>query len=57
MGIEKCRFKTRVRPNQQLVMRVEKLRDKLDVYEFEGKATVEGKLAASATFSAKLMRK
>lgn len=57
MGIEKCRFKAPVLPGQTLTMRVEKLRDKMDIYEFEGKATVDGKLAASATFTAKLMRK
>lgn len=57
MGIEKTRFKTMVRPNQTLEMRVERLRDKLDIYEFEGKAMVNGKLAASAVFTAKLMRK
>lgn len=57
MGIEKCRFKNVVRPNQKLVLRVEKLRDKLDIYEFEGKAEVDGKMAAQATFTAKLMRK
>ena len=57
MGINACRFKAPVVPGDTLHMRVEKRRDKLDIYEFEGKAMVNGKLAASATFSAKLMLK
>ena len=57
MGIEKCRFKNPVLPKQTLTMRVEKIRDKMDIYEYEGTATVDGKLAVSATFTAKLMRK
>ena len=57
MGIEKVRFKTPLTPGKTLHMRVEKVRDKMDVYEYTGTAYVEGKLAATASFTAKLMKK
>lgn len=60
-GIEEARFKTQLLPNNMLTLRVEKQREKLDIFRFTGKAYVgEGEtrqLAASATFSAKLMHK
>jgi 3-hydroxyacyl-[acyl-carrier-protein] dehydratase len=55
VGIEKCRFKNPVIPGQKLTMRVTKVRDRMDIYEFEGKALIDGKVAANATFIAKLM--
>lgn len=57
MGIESVRFKTPLTPGQTLHMRVEKIRDKMDIYEYTGKAHVNGKIAVTATFTAKLMKK
>lgn len=57
MGIEKARFKAPVRPGDTITLRIEKVRDKMDIYEFTGTAHVAGKLVASAAFTAKLIRK
>lgn len=60
-GIEEARFKTQLLPDNMLTLRVEKQREKMDIFRFGGTAYVgEGEsrqLAASATFSAKLVRK
>ncbi|TKW61516.1 MAG: 3-hydroxyacyl-ACP dehydratase FabZ [Blastochloris viridis] len=60
-GIEEARFKNQLLPNNMLTLRVEKQREKMDIFRFSGMAYVgEGEsrqLAASATFSAKLVRK
>ena len=57
MGLEKVRFRTPITPGDTIRIRVEKVRDKLDIYEFTGTAHVGDKLAASSTFTAKLIRK
>jgi 3-hydroxyacyl-[acyl-carrier-protein] dehydratase len=57
MGIDKARFKAPILPGHTVHIRVEKLRDKLDIYEFKGTAHVDGKLAATTSFTAKLIRK
>ncbi len=60
-GIDEARFKTQLLPDNMLTLRVEKQREKMDIFRFSGTAYVgEGEsrqLAASATFSAKLVRK
>ena len=60
-GIEDARFKTQLVPNNMLTLHVEKQREKMDIFRFSGKAYVgegeEKQLAASATFTAKLVRK
>jgi 3-hydroxyacyl-[acyl-carrier-protein] dehydratase len=60
-GIEEARFKAQLLPNSTLTLRVEKQREKMDIFRFTGSAYVgEGEsrqLAASATFTAKLVRK
>jgi len=60
-GIEEARFKTQLLPDNMLTLHVEKQREKMDIFRFSGTAYVgEGEsrqLAASATFSAKLVRK
>ncbi|PZP39817.1 MAG: 3-hydroxyacyl-[acyl-carrier-protein] dehydratase FabZ [Pseudomonas fluorescens] len=56
-GIENVQFRTSLLPGQTLDMRVEKVRDKMNLYQFTGTAHVEGKLAAKATFTAKLILK
>lgn len=60
-GIDEARFKTQLLPDNMLTLHVEKQREKLDIFRFSGSAYVgegEGRqLAATATFSAKLVRK
>lgn len=56
-GIENVRFKAQLTPGNTLTMRVEKTRDKMSIYQFTGTAHVNGELAATASFSAKLVLK
>lgn len=56
-GIENVKLSHPVRPGDTLLLRAEKIRDKMGIYQFEGKATVNDKLAAKANFTAKLIRK
>lgn len=55
MGIDNARFRRPVRPGDQLRLEVEVQRSKLGVWKFAGKAVVEGRPAAEAEFSAKLL--
>ncbi len=55
MSIERSKFRRPVRPGDQLKLDVTLIQSKLSVYKFEGKASVDGKLATEATFSAKVM--
>ncbi len=48
VGIDKARFKQTVEPGDQLVLHVEKLAERRGIWKFSAKATVDGKLAASA---------
>ncbi len=48
VGIDKARFKMTVEPGDQIVLHVEKIAEKRGIWKFSAKATVEGKLAASA---------
>lgn len=56
-GITKVRMLTSVVPGDTLILRTEKIRDKLGVHYFHGKATVNGNIAVEAEFNAKLIRK
>jgi 3-hydroxyacyl-[acyl-carrier-protein] dehydratase len=47
-GIEKARFKRPVVPGDQLILDVEYVAHKLNVWVFTGKATVDGKLVAQS---------
>lgn len=51
-GIDNARFKQIVVPGDQLLMQVELLRRKQDIWKFKGIATVDGKLACAAEFLA-----
>jgi 3-hydroxyacyl-[acyl-carrier-protein] dehydratase len=55
MGIEGARFRRPVRPGDQLRAEIQVLRNRLGVWKFGGRVTVEGELAAEAGFSAKIM--
>ncbi len=48
VGVDKVRFKQPVYPGDQLHLEVEYLRHKRNIWAFDCKATVEGKLVASA---------
>jgi len=54
MAIEEARFRRPVRPGDILHLDVEKLRQKLGIWRFNGVATIDGKPVASAQFSAKV---
>ena len=48
VGIDKARFKRPVEPGDQLMLEVKFVNSKRGIWVFEGEATVDGKLAASA---------
>ncbi|GAA4229210.1 3-hydroxyacyl-ACP dehydratase FabZ [Sagittula sp. NFXS13] len=54
MSIDKCKFRRKVVPGDQLRMKVETLRGKPGgkVWKFAGTATVDGEVAAEAEFTA-----
>ena len=47
-GIDKARFKRQVVPGDQLLLHVNRLSQRMGLYVFGGKATVDGQLAAHA---------
>jgi 3-hydroxyacyl-[acyl-carrier-protein] dehydratase len=55
MAIEQARFRRPVLPGDQLRIKVVKQQKKLSVWKFHGHAAVDGKTAAEAVFSAKIM--
>ena len=54
MAIDKCKFRRKVIPGDQLTMKLNTLRGKpgSKVWKFYGEATVDGEMAAEAEFSA-----
>lgn len=54
MAIDKCKFRRKVIPGDQLLMHVEVIRGKpgAKVWKFAGRAEVDGELAAEAEFTA-----
>jgi 3-hydroxyacyl-[acyl-carrier-protein] dehydratase len=52
MSIDGVRFRRPVLPGDQLQLRVEKIQSRGNVWKFSGKAIVDGKVAAEATFAA-----
>jgi 3-hydroxyacyl-[acyl-carrier-protein] dehydratase len=52
MSIDGVRFRRPVIPGDRLELHVEKIQSRANVWTFSGKAIVEGKLAAEATFAA-----
>ncbi len=56
-GIEDVRFKAQLTPGNTLTMRVEKVREKMNIFQFTGTAFVNGERACTASFSAKLVLK
>ena len=52
MSIDGVRFRRPVVPGDRLELHVEKVQSRANVWKFSGKALVEGKVAAEATFAA-----
>ena len=57
MTIENARFRKPVTPGDQLIIAVEKLRSRGNVFKFSGKAHVNDGLVAEASFSAMIVDK
>jgi 3-hydroxyacyl-[acyl-carrier-protein] dehydratase len=56
MTVENGRFRKPIFPGDQLRLEIEVHRNRLGVWKFGGKATVDGVLAAEAEFGAKILR-
>src|SRR4249920_1824658 len=57
MSIDGVRFRRPVVPGDRLELHVEKVQSRANVWKFSGKALVEGKVAAEATFAAMIRDK
>ena len=57
MSIDDVRFRRPVFPGDRLELHVEKVQSRASVWKFSGKAMVEGKLVAEATFAAMIRDK
>ena len=57
MSIDGVRFRRPVFPGDRLELHVEKVQSRQSVWKFSGKAIVEGKLVAEATFAAMIRDK
>ncbi|HUZ74831.1 MAG TPA: 3-hydroxyacyl-ACP dehydratase FabZ [Stellaceae bacterium] len=55
MSIDSARFRRPVFPGDTLAVRVVRQRNRGNVWKFDGKAMVDGKLVAEATFAAMIM--
>lgn len=55
MTIDQARFRRPVGPGDRLRVEVKRLANRMGVWKFGGRATVEDRLAAEATISAKIM--
>ncbi len=52
ISVDNCRFRAPVRPGATLRMNVEVLRYRSDLFKFQGRAFIEGRVAAEAAFAA-----
>ena len=57
MSLDRVRFRRPVFPGDRLELHVEKVQSRASVWKFSGKAMVEGKVAAEATFAAMIRDK
>ena len=57
MTIDNARFRRPVVPGDQMLIHVEKVQSRGPVWKFKGKATVDGKVCAEATYSAMITDK
>ena len=56
-NITNAKFKRVVRPGDKLEMFIKTIKNKLNIWFFESRASVDGKVVAEAEFSAMLIRK
>jgi len=56
-GIEEAKFRRPVVPGDQLVLEAQVLRRKMNIWKMQGRATVDGKVAAEGIFSAAVVDK
>ncbi len=52
ISVDNCRFRAPVKPGDVLRMQVDVLRHRSDLFKFQGRAFVDGKVAAQADFAA-----
>ena len=57
MSIDDVRFRRPVFPGDRLELHVEKVQSRASVWKFSGRAIVDGKVAAEATFAAMIRDK
>ena len=57
MSIDGVRFRRPVLPGDRLELHVKKVQSRGNVWKFDGKAIVDGKVAAEATFAAMIRDK
>ena len=57
MSIDGVRFRRPVMPGDRLELHVKKVQSRGNVWKFDGKAIVDGKVAAEATFAAMIRDK
>ena len=57
VGVERARFRRPVLPGDRLELHVKKAQSRGNVWKFDGKAVVDGKVAAEATFAAMIRDK
>jgi len=55
MSVDEARFRRPVVPGNRLVIHVVKQRNRRNVWKFEGRAEVDGQLAAEAVFAAMIL--
>ena len=55
MSIDRARFRKPVVPGDQIYLFIKKIKNRGNVWKFEGNAFVEGNLIAEAKFSAMIM--
>lgn len=56
-GLDKVKFRRPVVPGDQLVLEVEYLKSKMNIWKMRAKASVEGKVACQGEFSAAIAHK
>ena len=55
MSIDGVKFRKPVKPGDQLKMRVEKIRERRNVYVFKGQSMVDGQVVSEAEFTAMIV--
>lgn len=56
MSIDGVKFRKPVKPGDQLIMRVEKIKERGKIYVFKGQSEVDGKVVSEAEFTAMIVK-